>query len=412
MRSSAIVAVSLAWLMACGSSSTSDGGTDAGHPDAGQVDSGTPDSGTPDAGQPDAGQPDAGQPDAGCGCGTQVCLADGGCGDCAVDADCTGALKVCDPAANVCVECRATPDSCDAGSWCNAGTCAPGCGRGSDCASGRCNATHECERCRGDAECLPGRLCTSGACHDPCSTTNDTCGATQTCCGNRCADVGSDPLYCGGCANACTSGEVCSASTCAPPALSSVCFLPNAVAVLDGFDDTPSIALAASLAGCSPPVPYTTVHQLDAGFINPDTGYPSPTGATLCVAGGSFFQHVSRYLEQSGLAPVRDTSTTSVYRYSRRDGGVITQGPISLLSETRDVFVVQVVHTPEGARIVNAAGYYVEGTAAAAWYFVNTLLPMRPSLTDAWYVVDWTDLNVNGVPDAADTWVVVAQGVD
>lgn len=413
MRSSAIVAVSLAWLMACGSSSTGDGGPpDAGKPDAGQVDSGTPDSGTPDAGQPDSGTPDSGTPDAGCGCGAQVCLADGGCGDCAADTDCTGALHVCDTAANVCVECRATPDSCDAGSWCNAGACAPGCGRDSDCASGLCSAAHECLRCRADAECLPGRLCTSGACHDPCSSTNNTCGAAQTCCGNRCADVGSDPRFCGGCGSACTGGAVCSAMTCDPATLSGVCFMPTAVAVLDGFDDVSSVALAASLSGCSPAVTYTTVSQLDAGFINPVTGYPSRTGDTLCVAGGSFFQRVTRYLEESGLAPVRDTSTSSVYRYSRRDGGIITQGPISLLSATRDIFVVQVVHTPEGVRVLNAAGYYVEGTAAAAWYFVNTLLPMRPSLTDAWYVVDWTDLNVNGMPDPGDTWTVLAQGTD
>lgn len=412
MPSRLITVVLCAWLVACGSTTPGDAGVDAGRMDSGTPDSGTPDSGTPDSGMPDSGMPDSGMPDAGCGCGSRVCLADGGCGDCARDQDCTGALPVCDTTTNVCVRCRATPDSCDAGSWCNGGSCAPGCGRGSDCASGQCNANHECERCRADAECLPGRLCTSGACHDPCSGTNNTCGPNRTCCGTRCALVGSDPKYCSGCGGACAAAQVCSMSTCADPVLSGVCFMPSAIAVLDGFDDAAAVALAASLSSCSPAVPYTSVSQLDAGFINPETGYPSPTGATLCVAGGSFFQRIVGYLEQANQAPVRDTSTPSVYRYSRRDGGVIAQGPVSLLSATRDVFVVQIVHTPEGVRVLNAAGYYAEGTTAAAWYFVNTLLPMRPSLTDAWYVVDWTDLNVNGMPDPGDTWVVLGQGVD
>jgi len=416
MRSTYFVFGLLLSLAACGPSSTPpDSGTpDSGTPDSGTPDSGTPDSGTPDSGTPDAGNPDggggdAGTPDAGCTCSGGVCLADGGCGQCARDEDCAaGALPACDTARNVCVRCHTAPDSCDAGSWCNAGnSCDPGCGRASDCASGLCDTSHECTSCRTDSECLSGRLCTSGTCHAPCS---GTCGGGNTCCGMRCADVGDDPLYCGGCNAPCTG--ICAAGTCAPAQLSSVCALPRAVAVLDGRDDAAGIALAAALAGCSPSVPFSTVQQDDAGFINPVTGYPSRTGELLCIAGGSFFQRVIGHLERNGYAPVLDTSTSGVYRYSRRDGGVIVQGPEIQLSPTHDVFLVQLARTPEGAVVVNAAGFQAEGTRAAAWYFVNTMMPMRASLTNAWYVVDWVDLNVNGMPDGADTWTIVGQGVD
>lgn len=205
---------------------------------------------------------------------------------------------------------------------------------------------------------------------------------------------------------------MCQASTCSSSALSTLCEASSAVAVLDGPDDAWSLGLAEAFTACAPPVPTSAVEQSDAGFINPTTGYPSPTGATLCVAGGSYYQRVIGWLEQAGLTVVVDVSTGAEYRYLRRDGGVIATGPSTTLSEFHDLGIIQVVHTPEGVRVVNAAGFFAAGTAAAVWYFSNVLFPTITSRSDAWYVVEWTDTDGDALPGAADDWALVAQGVD
>lgn len=369
-----------------------------------------PGGGKTDAGvNGDGGSVDSGTPDAGCTCAMGVCLGDGGCGECALDRDCPSGKPACDPSRNTCVVCRAAPDSCDAGTYCLNEACVPGCGRDSDCSSGVCLGTHDCLNCRGDGECAGGRLCGTGACIAPCTT---TCANGRSCCGGRCVDVTRDPAFCGNCTTACAADAFCGTSMCRAPLLSNTCTLPSATVLLDGIDDSAGVSMATALvSACTPAVNVRTVGQLDAGVLNPVTGEPLVPGELFCAAGGSFRQRAIAWLEQNGLAPVRDTSTTSIYRYSLRDGGIVAAGPVGDLNALHDIFVIQIVRAPSGATVLNAGGYYTEGTAAGAWYFVNRLLPMRASLTNGWYVVEWRDTMLNGLPDPGDTWTPIAQGL-
>ena len=186
--------------------------------------------------------------------------------------------------------------------------------------------------------------------------------------------------------------------------------MSRSLALLDGLreDDDAGLSMASALAAsCPPTVVASATRQLDAGVLDAITGEPILTGPMLCVGGGSFFQRSIGWLENANLAPVRDTSTSTQYRLSLRDGGVVATGPAAALGPTHDIFVIQLVRTPIGSVVLNTGGFFGEGTTAGAWYFQNVLLPMRPALTSGWYVVEWTDGNANG-PDLSDTFTQLA----
>ncbi|MDP3501194.1 MAG: hypothetical protein Q8S33_12695 [Myxococcales bacterium] len=354
----------------------------------------------------DAGAVDAGPP---CACSPQACLNDGGCADCVMDADCSGPTPVCDATRGRCVACRPTLDTCAANSWCSPeGACVRGCRQPSDCASGRCLPSHDCLTCQRDTECEATRVCGSGRCSAPCTT---TCAGGLTCCGGRCVDARADPAHCGQCNVACGVDTFCGTSMCRPVVLSNVCSATEATAVLDGQpeDDAASAALVQALVSLCVPSPAATapLPQLDAGVLSMVTGEPLLAGPMLCLGGGSFFQRSIGWLEAVNRAQVRDTSTPTQYRLSLRDGGVVATGPVSALGLTHDIVVIQLVRAPSGATLLNTAGFHSTGTSAGAWYFRNVLLPMRASLASSWYVVEWTDSSTNG-PDATDTFTRLA----
>ncbi len=183
--------------------------------------------------------------------------------------------------------------------------------------------------------------------------------------------------------------------------------MTQATALLDGRDDDAGLVLTQALSGsCMPLVATSAVPQLDSGVLAVD-GEPLLTGSMLCVAGGSFFQRSIDWLESNALAHVTDTSTTSQYRLTLRDGGVAAMGSMATLSPTHDVFVLQLVRAPSGAVVLNSGGFFAEGTVAGAWYFQNVMMPMRASLSSPWYVYEWTDTTGNG-PDVADTFTRLA----
>lgn len=355
---------------------------------------------TEDAGH-DAGLVDAGVP---CACHPQACLADGGCVDCVMDTDCSAPTPLCDATRGRCITCRATLDTCGVNSWCSPqGDCVRGCRSGADCGSGRCLPSHDCLTCQRDSECEFSRVCGSGRCQAACTT---TCAGGFTCCGGRCVDATTDPAHCGQCNLVCAADTFCGTSTCRPVVLSNVCSVASATAVLDGRpeDDDASAALVQALASlCVPPPATSSLPQLDAGVQSMATGEPLLTGPMLCLGGGSFFQRSIGWLESVNRAQVKDTSTTTQYRLSLRDGGVIATGPVAALGPSHDIVVIQLVRAPSGATVLNTAGFHAPGTTAGAWYFRNVLLPMRVSLTSSWYVIEWTDSSTNG-PDALDTF--------
>ncbi|MER2564912.1 MAG: hypothetical protein ABTQ32_29580 [Myxococcaceae bacterium] len=361
------------------------------------------------AGGSAGGSIDAGTPDAGCGCGARQCLGDGGCADCLTNQHCTAGAPFCDTTRNLCVQCQPSNDTCDAGTYCSAqGACVRGCRTGADCRSGLCLPSHDCVTCTSDSECDTSRTCGSGICDTPCTTTCTTPGFT--CCNTRCVDPSRDPSHCGACNQPCVGESFCGNASCRTGVLSNVCQVSRSLALLDGLreDDDAGISMANALAAsCPPTVTASATRQLDSGVLDAVTGEPILTGPMLCVGGGSFFQRSIGWLENVNLAPVRDTSTSTQYRLSLRDGGVVATGAAATLGPTHDLFVIQLVRTPIGSVVLNTGGFYGEGTTAGAWYFQNVLLPMRATLTSAWYVVEWTDGNANG-PDMSDTFTQLA----
>lgn len=283
------------------------------------------------------------------------------------------------------------------------------------CASGVCLASQDCLNCRADTECANGGRCGSGVCSAPC-VSDASCVVGWSCCDGRCVDSRTELTHCGACNAPCSGGAFCGASQCQAPELRNLCLRPVVRVLLDqqGDDDTAGQVMGAAVAAsCLPPPSVFIADQDDAGVLHQDGGEPIQSGELLVAAGGSFFQKSVRWLEQQGLAPLLDTSTQDDLRYSLTDGGVVCTRPMSSISDSHDVFVVQLVTAPAGSVVLNAYGYYGLGTAAAAWYFEHEIAPSLGSRAERWFVVEWQDRldgGLVGQPDALDTWTVLGTG--
>lgn len=337
---------------------------------------------TQDAGRPDAGgnPEDAGQPDAG-DAGPNA--ADAGI-DAGVDAGIDAGID------------SGIPDAgCSSGTQCNTGLCVGG----------------NCVACQDDAECGAAAICNGGVCGPGC-TSSATCDAGQDCCTGRCFELQQAPGHCGSCGQACTTDEFCSEATCHPADFSQLCQLTRTAVVLDriGDDDDAGLAMGSAISTrCTLSTPLRSVGQLDSGVLA-SNGMPIALGELLVMAGGSFAQRGVKWMEDNGVAQVSDTSTSVDAIYSLRDGGVVSTVPLSTLGPTLDRVVVQLVRTPAGALVLNAAGYHGPGTLAAARYFVDAVLPAASTLTTRWYVVEWEDLDGTPGPSAGDRYTVIASG--
>jgi hypothetical protein len=335
---------------------------------------------------------------------------------CKTNTDCTTGVCSADHA---CVECTPGPnDACAAGKYCGPQfSCIPGCKNDAACASGKCLATHDCSNCLTDQECAAGRLCSTGQCLATCTSKPD-CPTGFECCGNRCADTKRDWRYCGACGTACTDGQFCSTS-CKPAIVSNLCESPVATLLLDGLsiDDAATMSIQTGiLASCAPPPNATSVPQMTSGVINPTTGKPVAWGGNmLVIAGGPYGQLLVKYLENAGITPIYnhyDSAVDQILGRKMGDAGAdpyIVNATQSQITESHSYFLVEtVVDPPSGTLSLIVYGISASGTQAAAWYFVNKLLPIRATLTKAWYVYEWTDGDADMKPGDADTFTLVA----
>lgn len=285
----------------------------------------------------------------------------------------------------------------------------PGCRAHGTCTSGACVLdAGDCFNCQADLECSEGKRCGTGSCFAAC-TVAANCPQGWDCCGGRCVDPVRDPLHCGGCGQPCPATEFCAGSQCRVANLSSVCRLPRATALLDGqtADDTATLQLASALAAsCTPALTTRSVGQRDAGVLSVRDGRPLALGELLVTGGGSFRQEAVRWFEQNNAAPVRDTSTSTDAIYSLRDGGVVVSRPMSTINTNHDLILVQLARAPLGPVVLNASGFEGTGTAAAAAYFVQSLLPTHATLTISWIVLEWLDANFDGVAQPSELTVI------
>lgn len=145
-------------------------------------------------------------------------------GGCKSNADCAGnpGGPTCDSASGSCVGCLGASD-CPQGQYCDtvAKACKAGCDEASDCAppTAKCDtSTNQCAECVQDTDCASGQICVSGSCATGCSASQPCPNGGETCCGNGCHDLTSDPNACGLCGTKCptypNAASVCSGGGC------------------------------------------------------------------------------------------------------------------------------------------------------------------------------------------------------
>jgi hypothetical protein len=345
-------------------------------------------------------------------CDSGACLSATECVECTADEHCKDSAKpACDTDAHVCVECLPTADTCPSGSYCTSDfTCTSGCKDDDSCASGSCSAAHDCAQCVSDSECADGRVCSTGTCMETCSS-DDDCGS-NSCCSDHCVDLGGSVEHCGACGTACAASEFCGQNGCAEAVLSNVCEYAKAVALLDGLttDDPATRALVKTLAdGCSTPLTQREVNQTVRDVINPSTGrLLTPGGELIVAAGGNFGQKLVDFVATEQIAPVFDALQGDNIELRLHGTGqpLIVSVPHAAITDTHDVFVVELVRDPvTGSAALIAFGLGSPGTDAAVWYFTNVMFPDRANLTSNWYVYEWTDSDGTPGPSADDDFV-------
>ena len=332
-----------------------------------------------------------------------------------------------------CVDCLPSNDHCPLNQYCtDANQCVSGCKTdGSGCASGTCDDQHNCANCIGDQECSDGLVCGNGQCGDACTQAQEgqsaACGDSLTCCSLHCTDLATSSAHCGACGTACDSGDFCGIDACSdgaggaggapsapcvschPTVLANICSIARAVVILDSGknpadgDRAPGLAMGAALqAKCTPTPTLTDAQQESVEALNFTTGRPvSGGGELLIVAGGPVFQNLEVYVEEQHISPLywKTNGTDTEYWTTVGNRLVLTQ-PVAGDHESHDQFIIQFMRDPaSGSLVLNAQGFWLSGTVAAAFQLTNAILPSLSSFDKAWYAYEWTDMNDDKLPD-------------
>jgi hypothetical protein len=134
-----------------------------------------------------------------------------------IDIRCRGICvhQVDDPA-----NCGVCDMVCSVGVACVRGACALDCIPGlTRCPSGCAFTQTDPANCAGcGATCVAGQVCSNSGCEDTCTEGFSMCQVTGSdgIARDGCANLGADPLNCGGCGNVCRGGERCVSRMCQP----------------------------------------------------------------------------------------------------------------------------------------------------------------------------------------------------
>lgn len=167
---------------------------------------------------------------------------------------------------------------------------------------------------------------------------------------------------------------------------------------------------AALVTNCGSPPAVREVSQTTGDVENASNGRPVSGGdELLIVAGGAFYQHVSDYVSEQPIAPIYAAVEGSMFEYRDRATGTVVMSSASSEDYLHESFTIQFMRDPSsGSLILNAQGFWTSSTAAAALYFEQALLPVLDTVTESWYVGDWTDANADQTPQLSEITLVAS----
>ncbi len=202
---------------------------------------------------------------------------------------------------------------------------------------------------------------------------------------------------------------------CLPLVFSNLCSLPKLTVVQSGnaTDDAAGAALAAGVnANCPTALPLRSVNGKDGQTLTADG---APVGGhldVLVVGGGSFNQKHVDWVERIAGSPVFDSTHDPVVAMTRRDTGTeIFSEAATAIGPSHDYALIELFHAQVGGPMSFIGyGFYGPGTTAAAWYFQNVIAKSLSTHTDSWYVVRWSDMNGDMIPNLASEFTLVASG--
>jgi hypothetical protein len=77
--------------------------------------------------------------------------------------------------------------------------------------------------------------------------------------------------------------------------------------------------------------------------------------------------------------------------------------PVAGDHDSHDFFIIQFSRDPDsGSLVLNAQGFWLSGTVAAAHLLTNQILPNVATYTEGWYAYEWTDANGDKLPDVGE----------
>jgi hypothetical protein len=236
------------------------------------------------------------------------------------------------------------------------------------------------------------------------------------CCTGFCTNTTLDPTNCGSCGNACAARQFCTGVICDNAVVANLCGNPNATIVLDQYeaDNEGGAAIGAALAAICTPSPNVVQKHEDAGGVtDPSDGRPITGVGNTFVTGGGGFGHIGiAYLDMMGLTPLYPQVVGPEYDVVERATGknVITVQYASLTA-SHDFFYVELAVEPKsGTLALSGVGTLAPGTVAASYYLATEIIPHRTDYPNTWYLYEWTDVNMDTVPNAGDTFTMVATG--
>ena len=184
-----------------------------------------------------------------------------------------------------------------------------------------------------------------------------------------------------------------------------VTVVQNGTAVDEAVNSTLSTTMAD---GCHNAPATTIVSQDDPGVLDPATGRPLLAPMELgVIAGGDGPSRAIAYLLRADT-PVIWSGSSSVVFTERSTGRTLAMGPTSV---SHDFALVMVVVDPiGGAHVLSASGIRVNGTAAAGYWFATNIAPSIATHAETWFLVEWTNGDVDPAPSVGDTFAVLASG--